>query len=171
MVTMSEQNNGTPLRSGTLARLAGLSPDTLRHYERKGLLAPTRSDNGYREYGPEALKRVQLVQKALAVGFSLDELSRILQVRDHGGAPCRQVRALASAKLADLENRIRDMCALRDEMSALLAEWDARLAGTPRGERAWLLEGLLKSDGEHPVHGPISRTLGGRGRRRESRNE
>src|SRR6185295_15337497 len=88
-------------RSGELARLAGVSPDTLRHYERKRLLQrPRRSANGYREYPPSTLDRVHLVRRALAVGFTLDELARILSVRDQGGAPCRQVRALAGEKLA-----------------------------------------------------------------------
>jgi len=128
------------LRSGELARLAGISTDTLRHYERKGLLAPGRSPNGYREYPSGALERVRLVQRALSVGLTLEELSRILRVRDRGGAPCRQVRALVAAKLEALDERIRAMIALRDEMSALLGEWDAHLAETPEGERALLLE-------------------------------
>lgn len=162
---MSDCSTDKPLRSGALARLAGLSPDTLRHYERKGLLAPVRSGNGYREYGPEALDRVRLVQRALAVGFSLDELARLLDARDHGRAPCREVRALAAAKLDDLERRIREMTALREEMRALLAEWDARLASTPEGERAWLLQGLLHTP-EQEEHRPVAGSLRGRGRRK-----
>lgn len=157
------------LRSGELAKLSGVSTDTLRHYERKGLLAPARAANGYRQYPAQALDRVRLVQRALAVGFSLDELARLLQVRDQGGAPCRQVRALAAAKLQDLEARIREMTTLRDEMRGLLAEWDARLAGTPEGERAWLLEGLLYG-GDEEVRPPAARSLGGRGRRQECGN-
>jgi DNA-binding transcriptional MerR regulator len=92
------------LRSGELARLAGVSTDTLRHYERRGLIAaPGRSGNGYREYPSEALDRVRLVRSALAVGFTLDELVDILAVRDRGGAPCRRARALLEEKLEAVE--------------------------------------------------------------------
>nr|MDQ5839375.1 MerR family transcriptional regulator [Acidobacteriota bacterium] len=83
------------LRAGELARAAGVSTDTLRHYERKGVLAcPRRSANGYREYPADALARVRLVRRALAVGFTLDELARILRARERGVAPCREVREL-----------------------------------------------------------------------------
>lgn len=130
-------------RSGELARLAGVSPDTLRHYERKGLLqSPRRSANGYREYPANTLDRVQLVRRALGVGFTLEELARILLVRDRGGAPCRQVRALAGKKLLEVEARLAELTALRCELQALLKNWDARLANKPSHERAGLLESL-----------------------------
>src|SRR5262245_28291588 len=58
-----------PLRSGELARLSGVSADTLRHYERKGLLKPHRASNGYREYTRQAVERVRLIRGALAIGF------------------------------------------------------------------------------------------------------
>ena len=85
------------MRSSELARLAGVSPDTLRHYERKGLLPKARrAPNGYREYPPEACARVRLVRRAVAIGFTLDELALVVKVRDQGGAPCGEVRALAA---------------------------------------------------------------------------
>ena len=81
------------LRSGELASLSGISADTLRHYEPMKLLAtPRRSSGNYRLYPSEALDRVRLIQRALAVGFSLSELSEILAVRDGGGSPCRKVK-------------------------------------------------------------------------------
>jgi DNA-binding transcriptional MerR regulator len=134
------------LRSGELARLAGVSTDTLRHYERKGLLAsPRRAPNGYREYPASALDRVRLVRSALAVGFTLDELSRILKVREQGGAPCRQVRKLAAAKLAKVELLLSEVTVLRDALQALLEDWDGKLAQTSSNERAGLLEALAAS--------------------------
>ena len=67
------------LNSGELAKSAGVSTDTLRHYERKGVLTrPLRGRNGYRQYPASALDRVRLVRRALAVGFTLDELAGIL---------------------------------------------------------------------------------------------
>lgn len=134
------------LRSGELARLAGVSTDTLRHYERKGVLAaPRRSVNGYREYAAEALERVLMVRRALGVGFTLDELARILKDRERGGIPCRQVRELAAAKLSEIKTRLSELEAVRDELQATIEGWDTRLARTPTGERAGLLEALANS--------------------------
>jgi DNA-binding transcriptional MerR regulator len=136
------------LQSGELAKAAGVSPDTLRHYERKGVLArPRRAANGYRQYPPEALARVLLVRRALAVGFTLDELARVLSVRDRGAAPCKEVRALAAAKLAEVEERLAQLIELRDELRATLKEWDGRLSKTPDGGRAGLLESLAAGNG------------------------
>ena len=143
------------MRSSELARRAGVSPDTLRHYERKGLL-PTarRSPNGYRDYPPEACARVRLVRRAVAIGFTLDELALVVKVRDQGGAPCGEVRELAAGKLAVLEARIAEMEEARDRLRDVLARWDALLAATPRGARAALLdalEGVVEPGGPSPL--------------------
>ena len=133
------------LRSGVLARLAGVSTDTLRHYERLGLLAkPPRTAAGYRQYPESAVARVKLIRRAMSVGFSLDELSRIFKMRDRGGSPCKQVRQLASTKLEELNQRLEEMTLLRDQMQAMLQDWDDRLLRTPDGQRAGLLESLLE---------------------------
>ena len=135
------------VRAGELARAAGVSTDTLRHYERKGVLQkPRRSANGYREYPPDALERVLLVRRALAYGFTLDELARVLRARERGSAPCREVRALAAAKLSDVEARLGELTALRDELRSTLTDWDSRLSKTEGGARAGLLESLADSD-------------------------
>jgi DNA-binding transcriptional MerR regulator len=144
--------NATPryLRSGELAKLTGVSTDTLRHYERMRVLTrPPRTSTGYRQYSPEAVDRVRLVRRAIAIGFSLDELARILHVRDQGGAPCRQVHALAIEKLAQLDRQISDLMALRGQLRSIVAQWGERLNRTPEGQRAGLLEALLRpSSGE-----------------------
>lgn len=89
--------------------MAGVSTDTLRYYERCHLLAAVpRSASGYRLFPPQALVRVQLIQGALAIGFSVKELAAIFGERDRGGAPCHRVRALAAEKLVNLEVRLRD---------------------------------------------------------------
>jgi DNA-binding transcriptional MerR regulator len=132
------------LSRSELARAAGVSPDTLRHYERKGVLpAPPRSSSGYRRYPLEAVVRVQLVTRALTVGFSLDELARVLREREKGGVPCRKVRALVEARFEALEARVRALIELRDELREVLNQWDRRLARTAVGEQARLLDGLV----------------------------
>ena len=103
---------------------------------------PPRTQSGYRRYPPSAVDRVRLIRRALAIGFSLDELRKLLQVRDCGGPPCRNVRALAAAKLDQTEQRIAELESLRDHLRAILDEWDTRLAGTPDGQPARLLESL-----------------------------
>lgn len=134
------------LSSGEVARRAGVSRDTLRHYERKGVLArPRRAANGYREYPATALDRVRLIQQAIKVGFTLDELAQIFKERARGKAPCRQVRQLAAEKLAAIETRLQEMIGVRDTLQALLGDWDARLKKTGAGQPAALLEALAKT--------------------------
>lgn len=130
------------MRIGELAKAIGVSSDTLRHYERRGLLAAERTEGNYREYSPEALGRVQLIRRALRLGFSLDELAKVLRQRDAGGAPCREVRALAARKRDDLDVRISELISLREELTTLLQDWDRRLAANPDGGRAYLLESV-----------------------------
>lgn len=134
------------LRSGELAKATGVSTDTLRHYERLGLLPrPRRTRSNYRQYSPDAVQRVQLIQRALSVGFSLAELARVLRVRDAGGAPCQHVRALAAEKLNQIDERVKELVAMRKLLKQLIAEWDERLKRTPDGQRAGLLELLPSS--------------------------
>src|SRR5678809_500767 len=140
---MKAVSRNSALSSGELAELAGVSRDTLRHYERKGVLPrPLRGHNAYRQYPPESLQRVQLVRRALSVGFTLDELARVLKVRDAGGAPCEEVRKLAAQKLLNVQDQLSELTNLRDDLQRILRDWDARLARRARGKRANLLESL-----------------------------
>ena len=126
-----------------VARATGVSTDTLRHYERQGLLpSVTRTAAGYRCYSAATVERVLLIQRALVVGFSLADLKRVLGVRDRGGAPCQSVRALVGERLDGLNQRIEELLALRDELRLLLDDWDGRLSKTALGQRANLLETL-----------------------------
>jgi DNA-binding transcriptional MerR regulator len=133
----------TTLGPREVARATGVSTDTLRHYERLGLLpAGHRTASGYRRYPSAAVARVQMIQRALVIGFSLQDLKRVLTTRDRGGAPCRSVRALVGERLRELNERLDHLRALRDDLTGLVAEWDRTLAATPSGARAHLLEGL-----------------------------
>lgn len=129
------------MRIGELAGLAQVSRDTLRHYERVGVLPPaTRGANGYRAYPSAALDRVRLVRRALALGFRLTELSEALRARDAGSTPCRRVRDLAVDKLASVEREMADLAERRDALRRTLRDWDRRLAHTKRGRQARLLD-------------------------------
>ena len=123
--------------------MTGVSVDTLHHYEKARVLErASRRENGYRDYPPEALERVQMIRHALAVGFTLDELARAFKMRSAGNPPCATVRTLAAEKLEALETRIAELTALRDSLRTTMTDWDARLADTPAGQPAHLLESL-----------------------------
>jgi len=129
------------MRIGELARCTGVSIDTLRYYERIGLLPKARrSDNGYRDYPPEVRNRLRVIRNAAALGFPLKEIASVLRIRDAGGSPCRQVRDYAVSIVAQLEERIAELKAERRAMLALIEQWNARLSKTPEGQRAHLLE-------------------------------
>ena len=134
-------------RIGELATATGVSTDTLRHYERKGVLHSQRAGNGYREYLKDAFERVRMIRQALAMGFTLDELSAIFKVFDRGGAPCQQVRSLAASKLAQIETHIEEVIVLRDDLRDALKDWDKGLAKTASGQRAGLLKTLAARNG------------------------
>lgn len=112
---MNREKQHGPYRSGKLATLCGVSADTIRHYEKLGLLTkPVRSQGGYRLYPENALVRVQTIRSSLKAGFRLAELAEIFNERDAGGAPCKRVAALAAQKieLLEAENRrtLRTLC-------------------------------------------------------------
>jgi MerR family copper efflux transcriptional regulator len=139
-ITSSEK---TFLRSGELARLVGISVDTLRHYERVGVLrVPFRTEGNYRLYPRDAVDRVRLVRHALSIGFSLPELAKILGMRDKGGAPCRQVKALLENKLLQVDRQLEELKTLRGQLKMLVKDWHDRLEQTPDGQPARLLETL-----------------------------
>ncbi|HYX30204.1 MAG TPA: heavy metal-responsive transcriptional regulator [Pyrinomonadaceae bacterium] len=137
------------VRIGELANAAGVSPDTLRHYERKGVLQRARrSGNGYREYPKQAVLRVRMIRQALSLGFTLDELSEVFKVADRGGIPCQRVRNLAAEKLSNIEVDLKEMMKLRNDLRQTLNDWDTRLAHTAPGHQAGLLKALAR-----PNHG------------------
>ena len=138
--------DGKLLRSGELARLAGVSTDLLRHYERIGIVPrPERALNGYRQYPAITLDRIQAVRRSLALGFSLSDLVRIYAIRDRGGVPCRTVRDLAGKKLRQVEQTLLELKALRRQLHDTLRDWDNRLGKTPAGCRAALIESLKEN--------------------------
>jgi len=132
-----------PLRSGEIARLTGVSADTLRHYERLGILPKAaRTEGNYRIYSQSAVGRVELVQSALQLGFSLAELSEILRVRDNGGAPCHRVLSRTEAKLYSLGRQIRKLRQTQTYMRKLVKEWRKKLENIRPGSKGLLLQSL-----------------------------
>jgi DNA-binding transcriptional MerR regulator len=123
--------------------LSGVSSDTLRYYERMGILPQSpRTASGHRMYGREMVDRVRLVQRALQLGFTLSELSEILQVRDSGGVPCHRVLNMTEEKLRALERQIQELRRTQGYMRQLVRQWRVKLAHTTPGSKALLLHSL-----------------------------
>ncbi len=155
------------LHSGELAALAGVSADTLRHYERKGLLpAAPRSANGYRVYGSDALDRVRLIRSALRLGFTINDLARVLRVRAAGGVPCRDVRNMAADKLRDLRRRKQELEQMERMLSKVIRGWDRRLRRSG-GRHAHLLQSLHTAESGGRLAPPFSSRRGRNSKRGE----
>jgi len=109
------------MRIGELARSAGMAASALRYYEQAGLLPPARrSEAGYRLYGPEAAGRLAFVRRARALGLSLREIRQLVDgPRADNGAERAAVRHVVAHKVADVDRRLRELEALRAELSAL----------------------------------------------------
>ena len=101
---------------GTLAERTGVSPDTIRYWEDEGVLPePERSDAGYRLYGEAAVERLRFVRQAQALGLQLDEIAEILAlVAQRGVEPCAHVEARLRERLGQVNERIRELEALRE---------------------------------------------------------
>jgi DNA-binding transcriptional MerR regulator len=135
-----------------------VSVDTIRYYERVGLLPPPpRSHAGYRRYSDDAVARIVFVRSAARFGFALKELAGFLRARQQGRPPCRSVRAAGERLLQDLDRRIAELQTARATMAATLAEWDVRLAA---GEPARLLETLTVPHPHNARHSAISSAHG-----------
>ncbi len=125
---MSDPDPG--MTSGELACLVGVGVETLRYYERRGLLAPPwRSAAGHRRFDAESLRRLRFIRRAQGLGFTLDEIAELLALACDGRSTCEAVRRRAEAKAAELDARILSLRRLRDGLRALAAECHAATDG------------------------------------------
>jgi DNA-binding transcriptional MerR regulator len=109
------------LRVAELAEAAGVAPDTVRYYERIGLLpAPARTAAGYRSYDASAVDRLRFIQGAQRIGLRLSDIGELLAVRDTGVCPCEPAEQLLRRRLADLDAEMSRLAALRVEMVAMV---------------------------------------------------
>ena len=140
---MVQSIGANALRSGALAKATGVSPDTIRHYEKIGVLPrASRTDSGYRVFPASAVGRVLVVQRAVRIGFTLAELAEVLKARDAGGAPCRRVYQLAQEKLKGIEADIQALQRTGRYIKKVLSDWENRIQRTAPGEKSHLLHSL-----------------------------
>jgi DNA-binding transcriptional MerR regulator len=151
------QRTDERLYPSQLAKASGLSADTIRHYERIGVLPrATRASSGYRVYPASAVHRVLVVQRALRIGFTLAELADIFKTHDAGGSPCDRVFELAQTKLAGIEADIVALKQTRRCLISVLADWQERLEQRSRGQRMQLLQSLTDAV-KHPQRSTFRR--------------
>lgn len=111
----------TQLSIGDLAKRTATKVETIRYYERIGLLAePPRTAANYRAYDQAHLARLGFIRRARALGFPLDQVRGLLQLADQRDRPCEAVDLIARQHLAEIEHKIADLHALRDELAGLL---------------------------------------------------
>lgn len=107
---------------GQLARIAQVNVETIRYYERRGLIPePPRSESGYRQYTQDVAMRIQFIKRAKELGFSLNEISELLSLQTGPDTNCGDIKARAEAKLVDIEAKIRDLERMKEVLSELVA--------------------------------------------------
>jgi Hg(II)-responsive transcriptional regulator len=158
------------MRSGHVARQAGVNVETLRYYERRGLLpAPPRERSGYRAYGSDAVRIVRFVKRAQELGFSLDDVEALLDLAGGGPDGCEAAQRLTAERIAELDRRIADLQAMRGSLQRLLSTCDR----PPRDRECPLIRSIevdaeRASDDQRSAEGR-AREAGGDGGRRQRR--
>lgn len=131
------------VRTGEVAKLARVNPQTLRYYERRGLLpAPERTPSGYRAYSPETVRVVRFAKRAQELGFTLSEVEQLLELADGGPDSCHDAHSIATGKVADLRMRIADLQRIQDALTKL-----AHTCDQPRDQRECPLLAEFDDDG------------------------
>ncbi|MGQ7246820.1 MerR family transcriptional regulator [Halomonas sp. V046] len=143
------------MKVSELARRAGVTAETVRHYTREGLLNPVKDpDNGYHRYAQQDLNRLSFIQRARTLGFSLGEIGNILEHADLGDSPCPLVRDLLAARLPEIRQRIEHLQALADRMEQALRAWQDMPDGTPDGHSLCRLIESVPVPGPRPEETP-----------------
>lgn len=111
-----------PLTIGQVAQRSGIGIETVRFYERQGLLLkPARSPSGYRQYQADVVNRLRFVQRAKELGFALKEIKELLSLKIATGTSCEQIKQRSQAKIEDIEGKIRTLQRMKRALSKLVA--------------------------------------------------
>ena len=106
---------------GQVAKQAGVTVETIRFYEKQKLIvAPQRSDAGYRQYPPDTIKRVRFIQHAKEAGFTLKDIGELLALRQEPGTSCTDIKLRTSQKLEEVDHKIRDLERIRDALRRMI---------------------------------------------------
>jgi DNA-binding transcriptional MerR regulator len=145
---VNEAHGRRGLRIGEVSKRSGMGIEALRFYERSGLLErPPRTESGYRVYDEAVLERLAFIKQAQALGFSLEEVKRIMDDARAGKSPCDEVREIVRRRLDELDARMREMRRYRAELAKTLEEWDR--VGRAPGHICGLIEGTQVEHGQN----------------------
>ena len=145
---VDEEEGRRMLKIGEVSKRSGVGVEALRFYEKSGLLErPSRTYSGYRVYGEDVLDRLAFIKQAQALGFSLEEVRRIIEDARKGQSPCDEVREIVRRRMEELDVRLRELHRYRKELKATLEEWDK--VGRAPGHVCGLIDG---SDVGHAHH-------------------
>ncbi|MBI3291429.1 MAG: heavy metal-responsive transcriptional regulator [Elusimicrobia bacterium] len=115
------------LTIGKVAKQAGVNIQTIRYYERTGLLSPSaRRESGYRLYAPEAVQKLRFIKNAQALGFTLKEISDLLRLRVSHPVRCGAVKTKAEVKLRDVEAKVQSLQAIKRTLQDLVSTCQRR---------------------------------------------
>jgi DNA-binding transcriptional MerR regulator len=141
----------TLIKIGEVAKRTGIGIETLRFYERSGLLGrPARTEGGYRLYSAEELLRLEFIKRAQTLGFTLDEIKRIIAESRAGERPCAEVREIVRERLVELDERLKQMRRYRNALARTLQQWDEKKQAD--GHFCGLIEAA-----ELDTHKPVTR--------------
>ena len=148
MRVVGEEEGRRMLKIGEVSKRSGVGVEALRFYEKSGLLdRPSRTYGGYRVYGEDVLDRLAFIKQAQALGFSLEEIRRVVEDARKGQSPCDEVREIVRRRMEELDARLRELQRYRKELKQTLEEWDK--VGRAPGHICGLIEG---SDIGHAHH-------------------
>lgn len=134
------------MKIGELSRATGTNIETIRYYERIGLLpAPARTDANYRSYGAEHRSRLSFVRHSRDLGFTIEEIRSLLDLSDHPDRDCSEADRIATTHLAQVEEKIVQLGLLRDELARIIGRCRGGLAGDCRVIEALGDHGRCKS--------------------------
>ena len=121
------------MRIGELAQATGTKAETIRYYEREGILpAADRTDSNYRDYSNDHLATLTFVRRARELGFSMAQVRELLALSDHDDKPCEHIDQLVQRQMVEVERKIADLSTLRDELGQMLQSCQADRIGECR---------------------------------------
>ncbi|NIP72351.1 MAG: heavy metal-responsive transcriptional regulator [Gammaproteobacteria bacterium] len=115
------------LKIGQVAKRTGITVETVRFYEKQGLIAaPQRSASGYRQYTPDTVKRVRFIQHAKEVGFTLKDIAELLALRREPGTSCADIKLRATHKIEEVDRKIQDLQRIREALARMAIKCSGR---------------------------------------------
>jgi len=147
-----------PITVSELARMATVSPDSVRYYARTGLLMPSRNaTNGYREFSASDVRRLRFIKQAQSLGFTLAEIAALIHTAKQRKSPCPLARDIIKRRIGEAGEELEQLIRLRDRMRKAIAKWKRMPDGVPDGDEICR---LIEATGEEDA-APLTHRLGG----------